>query len=194
MKKLSRFFIAGVCMVTLSGCASRFDYERYSSKDPQLGLSMDYVKGWFYKEHRGAAGSYAGVVFYENEGKDVVKALIGLTVRRSPADEPETQTLDDFAEDFISNSRSFKDMRLLSMSKTKLLGLRAVRMELSYKMPDKIYAPKANLVPARESVVIFEKDNKFYTVRYQNAAGKFKKYNGAFNHIIRSIEFKSPGS
>jgi hypothetical protein len=97
MKKLLILFIAGaVCMTGISGCSDQMRFERYSSKNPDLSLSMDYISGWRFSEHSGEKNSYDGVVFFENKKGDVPKALIGLTVRpgsnRQPP-EPQSSAL-----------------------------------------------------------------------------------------------------
>lgn len=177
-------------MTSIFGCSNRLKFERYSSKDPELNLAMDFVSGWLYSEHRGEKSSYAGVVFYENKKGDVPKALIGLTVRTESKVKLEPKTTEAFAEDIISKRRKFKEMELLSKSYGKFSGIDAVNIIMSYKISDKLYGANAKLISAKERVVVLKKNDKFYTIRYENTAKEFNKFDKAFSHILDSIDFK----
>ena len=106
INKIVLFFIVGaVCMVNAYGCANRFKFESYSGKDPGLRLTIDYPSGWVYSEHKGEAGIYVGVVFFEDKKGDVPKALVGLTVKDSSKTRLEPQTLQAFVDDLIADRK-----------------------------------------------------------------------------------------
>ena len=101
---LNRFFvylmIGVIYMFTHYGCSPAFNYEKYSSKDSKLNITLDYISGWLYSEHRGSHGSYAQVLFYEptSEGK-AFKAGIVITVKDSSKIEAGTFSLEAVADD-----------------------------------------------------------------------------------------------
>lgn len=186
------FLMIGVMvMVGYYGLAGGLKYEKYSSKDPELGITMDYISGWRHSEHRGSFDSYAHVLFYEpkREGKDY-KAGMAVTAQKESKVEFRPLTIETAADDLLKKRMQFKEAKLLSRSKTKLLGEAAVDIRLAYRKLDKLYSVDAKLIPVKERVVIFKRGNKFYTLRYDNTEEEFKKLDSAFTHCIKSLRFK----
>ena len=192
VRKIYAYIIIGaIAMFNLFGCSSNVKYEKYSSKDPEINIAMDYISGWLYSEHRGSYNSYAQVLFYEKgDAKKIFKAGISVNVRGISKLETRPATIEAVADDLKSKRMKFKDSMLVSNGNLKVSGENAIVMDFSYKTLDKLYDVTAKLIPVKEKIVIFKKGNKFYTVRYENTAEDFKGFEKAFRHILNSIAFK----
>jgi hypothetical protein len=192
-KMLFTYLIIGVIsMLSGQGCSSGLKYEHYSSKDPAINITMDYISGWLYSEHRGSYDSYAQVTFYEppDRKEKVYKAGIIITVKDSAKVEVKPPTVEAYAEDLLAKRMKFKDAKVLSRSKVKLLETDGLDIELSYKTLDKLYNVDAKLIPVKERVIILKKDDKFYILRYQNTEEDFDRFSKAFSHIIKTLKLK----
>jgi hypothetical protein len=190
-KKICVFILIGVIyMVNIYGCTGSSEYARYSSKDQELNLTADYIRGWLSREHRGPNNSYASVLFYEDKKDKGFKAHISITAKSSSTAEVSPSTLDAYTDDLIAKRLKFKDAKVLSKSKIRLLGTLASSIELSYKALDKLYTVDAKLIPVKERVVILKKADKFYVLLYQNKEEEFKKFSKAFSHIIKTLKLK----
>jgi hypothetical protein len=176
-------------MVSLYGCANSFKFERYASKNPEMNIAIDYIAGWYHKEHRGDNNSYVGVVFYENRKGNVPKALIGLTIKKSSKVKVQYHTLEEFADNLLSKRLKFKEARVLSKTKVQLSGVEAISIELTYKSVDQLYVVEPKLISMQERVILFKRNDKFYTLRYENTTQEFSKFAKAFTRISASIKF-----
>lgn len=187
---LKILLIAG--MVAIAGCSQQgFKFERYSSKDADLDITLDYISGWKVNEQKGSFDSFSQVVFLESErGEKTLPAVIVLTVKRESKVKFSPKTIDAAYTDIVNKRKNFKDSKVLSESKIKLLGEDALEFELSYRALDLPESLKAKLVPMRERVIVFKKNDKFYILRYENFAVDFDKFNPAFSQIIKTMQFK----
>ena len=88
----------------------------------------------------------------------------------------------------IAKRMKLEDAEVLSRSKMRLLGSPAIDIALTYKKPDKLRSIDAKLIPFKERVVIFQKEDKFYTLRYMNPEEEFKKFDKAFYHCIKTLK------
>jgi len=184
--------IGAISMFNLFGCSSDVKYEKYSSKDPEINISMDYVSGWLYSEHRGSYNSYAQVLFYEKgDDKKAFKAAIAVNVRDASKLKDPPVTIEVMADDLKSKRMKFKDYSLVSEASSKILGENTIVMDFSYKTLDKLYDVAAKLIPVNEKVAIFKKGGKLYIVRYENTAEDFKKFEKSFKHMLTSLKPKS---
>jgi hypothetical protein len=192
VKKIYAYTIIGaIAMFNLFGCSSNVKYEKYSSKDPEINIAMDYISGWLYSEHRGSYNSYAQVLFYEKgDEKKIFKAGISVNVKDMSKLETRPATIEAVADDLKSKRMKFKDFILVSNGNLKVSGENAIVMDFSYNTLDKLYDVTAKLIPVKEKIAIFKKGNKFYTVRYENTAEDFKRFEKAFSRILNSITFK----
>ncbi|MBU2101769.1 MAG: hypothetical protein ABH865_02140 [Candidatus Omnitrophota bacterium] len=190
---LRRFFlvtVGAILMMNLFGC-SNIKFEKYSSKDVLINLSMDYIAGWRHSETRGAYGSYAQVMFFPFEkGNESPRAIIDITVKESAKIKPPFRTVKDAADDIMRKRVQFKDTKLLSESTIKVLGNDATVIELSYLAPGSFVDVKAKSVPVKEKIIITKKGDNFYFVRYQNAAKEFDQYDAAFSHMVSTMKLK----
>jgi len=192
VKNIYTYIIIGaIAMFNLFGCSSNVKYEKYSSKDTEINIAMDYISGWLYSEHRGSHNSYAQVLFYEKgDEKKVFKAGISVNVRDESRIEIKPATIEAMADDLKSKRMKFKDSMLVSKGNLKVSGENAIVMDFSYKTLDKLYSATAKLIPVKEKIVIFKKGSKFYTIRYENTAEDFKGFEKAFIRMLNSITFK----
>ena len=192
VKKTCVYIIIGaIAMFNLFGCSSNVKYEKYSSKDPEINIAMDYISGWLYSEHRGSYNSYAQVLFYEKGDKrKVFKAGISINVKDESKVETKPATVETIADDLKSKRMKFKDSTLVSKGNSNISGEKTIVMDFSYKTLDKLYDVTAKLIPVKEKVVIFKKGSKFYTIRYENTAEDFKRFEKAFSRMLNSIIFK----
>lgn len=164
-------------------------YEKYSSEDPELNITMDYISGWRYSEHRGSYGSYAQVQFYGAVKKDFAPSIV-VTVERSSKVTFKPLTIGAMADDLIAKRMKLEDTKIVSRSKIKLLGGPAIDITLTYKKPDKLRSMEVKLIPFKEHLVIFQKDDRFYTLRYMNPEKEFEEFLRAFDHCIKTLRLK----
>jgi len=189
--KICLFLLIGViCMLNNYGCTGGFQYAQYFSKDPELNIIIDYIPNWLYREHRDAQNGYASVLFFENREDKNYKAKIAITMKNGLKTEIKLSDIEAITDDLVTKRLKFKDAKLLSRSKTMLLGYEAREVLLSYKAMDKIYSTDAKLIPVKERILIFKKDDKLCLLRYENREEEFDKFNKAFDHIIKTLRFK----
>ncbi|MFH0876668.1 MAG: hypothetical protein V1863_00405 [Candidatus Omnitrophota bacterium] len=181
-------------MSSSCGYSDNIKYEKYSSKDPQIDLTMDYISGWLYSESRGSYESYAQVIFFEQDKKNkAYKAGIVVTVVDGSELKINPPTLEAVADDLLSRRQEFKDEKLVSKTKSKVLGEEGIGLLLSYKVFDVRHPLERRELSLKEKVVIFKKNARFYTVRYTNTDEEFNKFQRAFDHIVQSLRLKSSG-
>lgn len=189
MKNNILVVIAGLVLMTgFYGCGNNPRFKNYSGSNPALGVSLDYVSDWKYREHSGKNNSYSGVVFYENKKTDTFKPLIGLTVRSVSASGSQSPQIESVADDLISKRMKFKDASVLARSNTNIANAPAISIELSYKIFNRLRALNAELVQSKEKVVLFIKGGKLYILRYQNTEQDFARYAPAFDRIAASLK------
>lgn len=186
--------IAGVfLMMNVCGCSDGFKYSRYSSKDPELNLTIDYISGWHCIEHRGENNVNANVLFFEDKAGDIFKAKVSLNAGDISKSRISPPTIEAIADNISASMLKFEGSKALSRSKIRLLGTKAVDLQFSYKALDRIYSVNPKLIPVKARMIIFERGDKFYTVRYENREKDFENLSKAFNHMIRTLRFKSGG-
>lgn len=180
----------GVAMVPCYGDSGNITYEQYSSKDSELNLVMDYVAGWRYNEHRGSYGSYAQVQFYGDVKGDFAPSFV-VTVKRSSKVDFEPLTIQGMADDIIAKKMKLKGAEVLSRGQAELSGgVPAMDISLAYQKPDELRSLDPEWIPFRERIIIFQKDDKFYTLRYMNPQEEFDAFEGAFLHCVKTLRIK----
>jgi len=188
--KIVLSIIGMVFMLNFYGCSGNIKYERYSGKNPGIDFSIDHISGWQVVERIGSFNSYIQVSFYEPvmKGKGL-RAGMAVTIEDSGKVAVTPKTIEGMSADLIKRRMLFDSSKVLSKTERKVAGAEAIDIELSYKTSSDP-ARMGSLVFYRESVIIFERDGKFYTMRYGDFADNFDKYSKAFDHIVKSIKFK----
>ncbi len=183
------YLITGaILMANLSAC-SGVKFEKYCSKDPLINLCMDYIGGWQYDESRGSYNSYAQVMFFPfKKGEKSSKAVMVVTLKDSSRVGLTPLSVEAVVDDLLAKRMKFKDAKILSRSKVRLLDSEAEVIELTYLALEDLLSIKSKLIPAREKIIIFQKGNNFYFLRYKNSAAEFNKYAPAFKHIVETIK------
>jgi len=180
-------------MVTCNGCSGIEKYKKYSSVDPELNMTMDYLSGWQFSETRGSNDSYANVFFGESRKKGEEKgriAFISITSVESSKIGVIPPTIEAVADDLSGKMLKFKDGKLLKKAKIKIPAGEAIELRLSFKAPEKIYSINSKLIPVNERVVILKNGDRFYTVKYENKEEDFGRFDKDFDHMVKSIRFK----
>jgi hypothetical protein len=182
----------GVLVMCIScGCSDGFKYSRYSSKIPELNITMDYIDGWSVDEQRGSYNTFVQALFLGPVPKDGTnRAIMALTLKPKSKVPFKPLTVEGLEKDILAKRMNYRDAKLIESSNTKTAGEPARELLLTYKALDKIYDLRAKLVPTKERIIIFEKNDNFYILRYENAAIDFDKYDRAFSHIAKSLRFK----
>ena len=182
---------AMVVMLNFSGCSENVKYEKYSSKDPALGITVDYISGWKAAEQTGAYGSFTQTVFYEPSiANKPLKAMMVVTVEPSDKIKISSPTLEKVELDLVGRRMKFKDSKVMSKTGFDICGEKGIDIKMSYRALDNIESIKGKLMPVAEHVIMFKKGEKFYTLRYENLSSEFDKYDKAFYHCARSLKLK----
>ena len=184
--------LGAMCMLICSSCGKLgFKYEKYSSKDPDLGIAMDYLSGWHFAEQRGSYGSFNQVVFYDAGDKNKgYRGSMVVTVKNSSKIDLSSPTVEAAVEDLLGKRMKFKDAQVLSRTPMTFLNTKATNILISYKTLDNFESLDAKLIPIKERVIIFKKNDKFYIIRYENRIEQFDKFSKAFSHIIKTLKLK----
>ncbi|HTY44635.1 MAG TPA: hypothetical protein VMD52_01420 [Patescibacteria group bacterium] len=186
---LKVFLIIG--MVGIAGCCQNFKFERYVSKTPGLDITLDYISGWKVYEQQGSFDTFKQIVFSEPIRKDkALRASMVLTAEKGSKAAFNPKTIEAAYADLVNKRKSFKDMKVLSESRIKVLGAEALECRLSYGALDSPESLNAKLVPTDERVVVFKREDTFYFLRYENFSSEFDRYNKAFDHIIKTLKIK----
>jgi len=179
----------GIFMVNQNGDGSGPGYKEYSSEDVEINIMMDYLPDWRYQEHRGSYGSYAQVQFYGAVTDGFAPSII-VTVVPSSKGTFEPRTIEAMADEIVTQRAHFKDAEVLARLESTLLGLPAVDMTLAYKQPDQLRSLNFTMVPFKERVVVVQKGERFYTLRYVNPEKSFQEYENDFLHGLATFRVK----
>ena len=112
-------------MANHNGGCDNPEYNKYSSEDTELNLTMDYISGWKFSETRGSYGSYAQVQFYGEVKGDFAPTII-VKVEDESKLEIEAITAKAKADDVVAKRLKLPDAELISMSEKEFLGFSAV--------------------------------------------------------------------
>lgn len=195
MKLYLRIFVVtvivtgGIFMANHYGSSRDPGYKEYSSQDLELNIKMDYLSDWLFSEHRGSYGRYAQVQFYGTVKDDFAPSFV-VTVERSSKVAFKPLTINAMANDVIKKRMNFKDARIVSRSEIELLAVPAIDITLTYQQPDKLRSIKAKLIPFKERIVMFQKGDRFYTVRYVNPEQEFEVFEQDFLHCLGTLSLK----
>jgi len=187
--------VSGVLMVSLVSCSSNgFKYEKYTAKDPMLGLKVEYIKGWMHGESRGSNNSYAEVFFGEpaKDKSTSFKPFMNILVRDIALLGAGSKDLDGIADIIISKNIKIHRASEVSLprARIKLPAGEAVDSSFEFETLDKIYSVGNSKIKVIEREVVLLKDSKAYILSYRNRQEDFSKYSKAFDHFIRSLRFE----
>ncbi|HOX09857.1 MAG TPA: hypothetical protein PLA52_04355 [Candidatus Omnitrophota bacterium] len=178
-------------MMSIFGCSQGIKLERYETKDPEIGVSMLYPKGWSHSEDRGSGEKYYKVVFIEPKdtaGRKLFCIISVSAVKKS--DMPGSiRRLSDAAEDQLAKFGKMKDFRLLAKKETKVAGEKAVDATYYYMLPDMPILVEEKFIGVKERAVILEKGDKFYFIRMFCQEDIYASLNGMFGRVLKSIKF-----
>jgi len=188
IKNIYLFSILGVIfMLNSYGCADHFKYAKFSGKEPELNITIDYISSWLHREHKQIDNRYASVVFFENIQNNNYKAKMAVTISDNLKSEASLSNLEEMVNDLVAKRLKFKDAKLLSTAKAVIFGSDAREAVFTYKAMSKFYSKDAKLMPVKERIFIFKRGDKHYLLRYENSLEEFDKYNPAFTHIVKTI-------
>ena len=165
-------------MTNHEGVSDNESYGQYSSEDTELNLTMDYPGGWRYSEHRGAYGIYAQVQFSGELENNIAPSFI-VKVERASKVEFQPLTTEGLADDLVKKRMLFEDSNVESRVETKLLGLPAIDLIMTYKQPVRLHSTEFKLIIFKERVIIVQKDDRFYTLRYVNPQQAYEDFEPA---------------
>jgi len=180
-------------MFNLFGCSSPGEkFDKYQSKNPDIGISMLYPSGWTYSEDRGAIEKYAIVLFLEPTGKNghLRRSSISVKVVKKFDMPQNLYEAAAVADDLIEKVSKLKDFKLVGKKDSKLLGAKAVDVVFSYKTLDKPLPLIGNLVPARERDIIILKNGKFYFITLSCQEEAFAGLNKIFSYVAKTIKLQ----
>jgi hypothetical protein len=184
------YLIIGVLMSSVYGCSGE-KFGKYSSKDPELKITLEYIPGWKYSEDRGSHNSYVQAIFYPvrkgNNSGPVMSVLMQTisSLKFKPA------TVEAAAKDVIAKRMKFKDAVVQPVSKMQILGTEAEVIELSYMAVESLVKINSKVSPFKEKILIFQKGDKIYYLGYRSPAEEFVKFESAFTHMVNTLRFKS---
>ena len=179
--------MAFTLMAGVLGCGSPFQYEKYVSRDTLLNVTMDKLVDWTFRETRGADTSYIQVSFLPPAS--TMRTGISLTLK----DAAHLGTKDDLeavVADLLKKRGAFSAFKLEEKQQGSLLGEPAVVLRMTYKaiMDLKQAAP---LIPQGEKIMVARVKGLFYFFRYQNVLENYAQLEPAFDHMAKSMCFKS---
>ena len=179
----------GILMANQSGNCGGVGYKEYSSEDTELNIKMDYIAGWEYREHRGSHGSYAQVQFYGAAQGAVAPSII-VTVEKVSDVDFSPLTVEAMAEDLINKRLKLEDSKVLSRMETTLLDMPAMDITFAYKQKDRLRSLNFNMILFKERVVVVQKGDRFYTLRYVNPEQTYEEFEQDFLHCLRTFTLK----
>ena len=171
------------------GNSSEFTYAQYSSKDAQLNIVMDYVEGWRTQEHRGSYDSYAQVQFYGPVKEGFAPSFV-VTVEHSSKVSFVPHNIGGLADDITKKRMLFENAQVVSRSDTQLVGNPAIDLIMTYDQLDQLRNIDAKMILFKERISIFQKDDKFYTIRYLNPQLVYDEFEPAFIHCLGTLRIK----
>jgi len=195
MKNITKILVlimilaGGIVMTNHEGVCDNANYKQYSSEDAELNLTMDYPIAWQYSEHRGSYGIYAQVQFFGELENNIAPSFIA-KVERSSKVKFQPLTAEGLADDLVKKRMLFEDSNVESRGETQLLGLPAIDLTLTYRQPVQLHSVAFDLIRFKERVIIVQKDDKFYTLRYVNPESSYDAFEQDFLHCIGTLRIK----
>lgn len=179
----------GMLMSASDGNAGYLTYEPYVSQDVALNIKMDQIEGWRSVESRGSYGSYAQVQFLgQFKGKFAPSFVV--TIKSADKVSFKPLTLEGMVEDLIAKKLHFREAKVLSRKDIEVVGLPAVEIILTYKTPESLKDIQPKFISVQERIILFQKGDRFYEVKYMNPEQEFSLYDDAFTHCVETLKIK----
>ncbi len=179
-----------MCMMNTYGCAENFKYEQYSGKNPELDFTLDYISGWTASEQSGSKSNFSQVVFYPPRGQ-APNTVMSVTVENAEEVGIKPASIDARAQDILNRRLKFEESRVIKNDKVTFKSLPASEILLSYKSPGTLWSLEQKLINVTEKIIVFKRNEKFYTLRYESKSEDFDKSSKAFEHLADSLKFKA---
>jgi len=177
-------------MTNFYGC-SGLKYEEFSSVDPELNITLEYIAGWRATQDRGSYNSYAQAIFYPVSKEKKSQALMTVVAVKSDAkSEGSAGAVDNAINDLIAKRLKFKEAKVLSRFKTEILGAEAIGVELSYQAAESLIKMNSKVIAFQEKVVVFKKNEKVYTLTYRNAAQEYAEFLPGFTRLVQTFKIR----
>jgi hypothetical protein len=194
-RRLFLAIVSGAVMIgLLSGCSGGFKYDKYVTKDPMLGLRVEYLKGWLHGESRGSKESYAEVFFGEppKDKSASFKPFMSIVARNASSVGIAKKDLSGVADAVISDNIKIHRASEIPGSKTaiKLPAGDAIESTFNFDTFDRIYTVGNKKIKVTEKQVVLLKGSKVYILSYRNKQEDFDKYSKAFRHFVKSVRFQ----
>ena len=184
--------IGVLIMFNLLGCSPGRKFDRYQSKDPDIGVSMLYPSGWEYSEDRGSIEKYACVLFLEPVGKSkhsLRSSIMVKVVKKS--DMPDNLSeAGAAADDFMGKASKLRDFKFISRKGSKLFGEKAEDMVFSYKAFNKPLPNIGGFVSAEERDVVVIKNGKCYSISLVSQKDAFEGLDKVFSYVVKTIKLQ----
>lgn len=183
--------IGAFLMVNVLGCSQGMKLDKYETKDPEIGVSLLYPSGWRPSEDRGSIEKYYKVMFVEPKGAagQLRLSAISFTAMKR-ADMPENiMNPKDAANIRIAKLGKHKDFMLLSKGSLKICGTEAADAVYSYKTLDRPLPAAGNFIGVKERYVVFEKNDKFYSIKLFCQEDAYAGLDKVFDRMIKSVKF-----
>jgi len=194
-RRLFLAVVSGAVMIgLLSGCSGGFKYDKYATKDPMLGLRVEYLKGWLHGDSRGTMESYAEVFFGEpsKDKSASFKPFMSIVVRDISSVGISTKDLSGIADAVISDNIKIHRASEIPGSRAaiKLPAGKAIESTFNFDTFDRIYTVGNKKIKVTEKQIVLLKGFKVYVLSYRNKQEDFDKYSKAFRHFVKSVRFK----
>jgi len=179
--------VGAVMLIGLIGCdKSGFKYSKYSNSSPIFGINIDYIKDWKWMEHVYKEEKYASVIFVPQNRK-ILGESAGINIYEAPNLSVEPRTLEALANDLVVKKSHYDEAKVIKRSVIKLLGVQAIDIEMSFKIPENIRVFNAKLIPVKARYVLLNKGEKFYVLKFMAGESDFAKNAKAYEHIAKSL-------
>ena len=198
---MKRIFVIGAIAIALTAALIIIGYSKYYRgikmtrhipKDTLIDFTFDYPAGWEVFERRGSYGSFiqAQIVEPGITDKEDKPCSIIFTIFPKPKVDFTPISAQGLADDIKQKRLLLKGSSLLSTSTSKFKELKAISQIFSYSIFKVPLQAGAQPVPIKEKVVCFEKGGNLYSLRLENKAEGFERYEKIFDKAVNSIEFR----
>jgi hypothetical protein len=175
-------FLVCLCCAAASGCGGGMRYEKFTAKDPDLGISVDHIAGWLVLETKGSKKSYSDVNFTTPANARALMSVTSLPLKKG------SETPPAYADELLSKRKRLPHFNLDSRKDLQVAGKPGIELTMSYDKPADIYSTKDELIAVREKLAIFSDGTKLYVVKYTNINSDFASYDKGYEHMLSTLK------